>query len=171
MMTFTNSYDGSTKTQGMFGMYREVCRNGLHVATSEIGFSLKHRGNIVQLVLPEIQILIERFMDNEYYEIKKRFEVLAEKPIKNLYEYVEFVCAKTEIFKYQKSEENEEASKKAETVVENIRREAKLLGEETNAWLGYNGFNSVLFNNMKKGFNAQFNFDRELFEATMEYVN
>lgn len=171
MMTFTNSYDGSTKTQGRFGFFREVCRNGLHVATSEIGFSLKHRGNIVQLVLPEIQILIERFMDNEYYEIKKRFEVLAEKPIKNLYEYVEFVCAKTEIFKYQKSEENEEASKKAETVVENIRREAKLLGEETNAWLGYNGFNSVLFNNMKKGFNAQFNFDRELFEATMEYVN
>lgn len=171
MMTFTNSYDGSTKTQGHFGFFRKVCNNGLHVATSEIGFSLKHRGNIVQLVLPEIELLIEKFLDNEYYEIRKKFEVLAEKPIKNLYEYVEFVCAKTEIFKFQKSEENEEPSKKAESVVDIIRREARLLGEEPNAWLGYNSFNNVLFNNMKKGFNAQFNSDKELFEATMQYVN
>ena len=34
MIRFTNSYDGSNKTSGHFGYYREVCSNGLHI---EIG--------------------------------------------------------------------------------------------------------------------------------------
>ena len=37
MLRFTNSYDGSCRTSGHFGFFREVCSNGLHIAQSEIG--------------------------------------------------------------------------------------------------------------------------------------
>src|SRR5690606_24636786 len=32
MLRFINSYDGSEKTSGHFGFFREICANGLHVA-------------------------------------------------------------------------------------------------------------------------------------------
>ncbi|NNK28153.1 MAG: DUF932 domain-containing protein, partial [Flavobacteriaceae bacterium] len=35
MLRFKNSYDGSEKTSGHFGFYREVCTNGLHVSKAE----------------------------------------------------------------------------------------------------------------------------------------
>lgn len=168
MLSFTTSYDGSTKTQGHFGFYRKVCDNGLHVATSQIGFSLKHRGNIVEVVVPEIEILIQKFMDNEFYELRRKFEVLAERPITNIEDYVELVCAKTEIFQFQKSEENEDPSKNAEIVIQTIKREAKLLNETPNHWIGYNAFNGILFNKMKKGFTSQYDWDAKLFDFNME---
>lgn len=79
MLRFTNSYDGSCKTSGYFGFFREVCSNGLHTVESQIGFGVKHRGDIVEVVIPEIKAMIERFLNNEFYSIHKRFEVLAEK--------------------------------------------------------------------------------------------
>jgi hypothetical protein len=42
MLRFKNSYDGSEKTSGHFGFYREVFTNGLHVVQAEIAFSIKH---------------------------------------------------------------------------------------------------------------------------------
>ncbi|AGN89400.1 hypothetical protein [Flavobacterium phage 6H] len=39
MLRFTNSYDGSCKTSGTFGFFREVCSNGLH--TERNNFSIK----------------------------------------------------------------------------------------------------------------------------------
>lgn len=168
MISFTTSYDGSTKTQGHFGFYRKVCDNGLHVATSKVGFSLKHRGNILELVLPEINLLLEKFMDNEFYEIKRKFEVLAEKPIANLRDYVELVCKETEIFKFAKSDENPDPSKNAEMVIEVVRREAKLLGEQPNMWLLYNGFNNILHGKLKKTFTSQYDWDAKLLDFSME---
>ena len=169
MMSYTTSYDGSTKTQGHFGFFRKVCGNGLHVATSEIGFSLKRRGDLDYIVIGEVEKLIEKFMDNEFYEIKKKFEVLAETPLKDVSGYVKMVCDKTGIFQFEKSEENKEPSKMAETVIQLIKREAKQLDVEPNAWLGYNGFNSVI-HDMKKTFNAQFGWDSKLFDYNMELV-
>lgn len=40
MLRFKNSYDGSEKTSGHFGFYRQVCSNGLHVSQSEIEFAI-----------------------------------------------------------------------------------------------------------------------------------
>jgi hypothetical protein len=170
MMSFTTSYDGSTKTQGHFGFWRKVCSNGAHIATSQIGFSMKHRSDIVEVVLPEIDTLIQKFMDNEFYEIKKKFDVLAETPIKDLYGYVKMVCDETGIFQFEKSEENDTPSKKAEMVVDIIRREARLLKDEPNLFLGYNGFNQVLHNNMKKSFTNSYDFDSKIFEFNMNLV-
>ena len=168
MLSFTTSYDGSTKTQGHFGFHRKVCDNGLHVSTSEIGFSMKHKGNIAEVVLPEIDLLIQKFMDNEFFSLKRKFEVLAEAPIKNLADYVKMVCKETEIFQFAKSEENEAASINAETVIETIRREAKMLNTEPNHWLGYNSFNSLIFNKLKKSFTSSYDWDAKLFDFNLE---
>lgn len=168
MLSFTTSYDSSTRTQGHFGWHRKVCDNGLHVSHTEIGFSMKHRGNIVEVVMPEIDLLIEKFMSNEFYELKRKFEVLAEKPIKNIGDYVKLVCNKTEIFQFEKSEENESASLNAETVIETIRREAKMLGVEANHWIGYNGFNNLLHSKLKKSFGSSYEWDNKLFNYNME---
>jgi len=82
MLRFVNSYDGSCRTAGYFGFFRELCKNGLHVAHSNIGFSVKHKGDMVEVVVPEIKLMVEKFMDNEFYSLHRKFEVLAERPIK-----------------------------------------------------------------------------------------
>jgi len=170
MLSFTTSYDGSTKTQGFWGFFRTVCQNGLHVSQSEIGFSLKHTGNIVNLVMPGIDSLIVKFMDNEFYSLKRKFEVLAESPIKDLAEYVKMVCDETGIFQFEKSEENDAASKHAENVINTIRREAKLLNVEPNAWLSYNSFNAYIHSS-KKAFQTAYNLDAKLFDYHMELAS
>jgi hypothetical protein len=170
MLSFTTSYDGSTKTQGFWGFFRTVCQNGLHVSQSEIGFSLKHTGNIVNLVMPGIDSLIEKFMDNEFFSLKRKFEILAETPIKDLGEYVKMVCNETGIFQFEKSEENDAASKHAENVINTIRREAKLLNVEPNAWLSYNSFNAYIHSS-KKGFQTAYNLDAKLFDFHMELAS
>ena len=170
MLSFTTSYDGSTKTQGHFGIFRKVCNNGAHISQSEIGFSLKRRGDLEYVVIGEVEKLIQKFMDNEFYEIRKKFEVLAETPISNLKDYVKMVCHETEIFKFEKSEENESPSKTAEKVIEIMLKESKMLGESNSLWLGYNAFNQVLHNS-KKGFQAAYNWDAKLFDFHMELTN
>ena len=168
MLSFTTSYDGSTKTQGHFGFHRKVCDNGLHVSTSEIGFSMKHRGNIIEVVIPEIALLIEKFKNNEMYELKRKFEILAETPITNIGDYVRMVCKETEIFQFEKSEENEAASINAETVIDTIRRESKMLNADSSLWLGYNAFNNLLHGKMKKSFTSAYATDSKLFDFHME---
>jgi hypothetical protein len=168
MLSFTTSYDGSTKTQGRFGFFRKVCNNGLFTTTSEIGFSIKRRGDLEYIVIGEVEKLIQKFMDNEFFEIKKKFEVLAETPILDLSKYVKMVCNETNIFQFEKSKENESPSKTAETVISLIKYEAKLLNTESNLFLGYNAFNNVLHNKMKKTFNSQYDCDVKLFNHHME---
>lgn len=118
MLRFTNSYDGSCKTSGHFGFFREVCSNGLHVAHSKIGFSVKHRGNIAQVVLPEITDLVTRFMDNEFYSIHQKFEVLAEKPIKNLNDFVKVTAEHFKLFQFECSDKNPNPSLNARLVLD-----------------------------------------------------
>lgn len=168
MLSFSTSYDGSTKTQGHFGFHRKVCDNGLHTTVSEIGFSMKHRGNIEQVVLPEISTLIEKFKVNEMYELKRKFEVLAESPITDLAKYVKLVCADTKIFQFEKSEENPAASLNAEIVIATIRREAGIIGAEPNLWLGYNAFNNIIHSKMKKNFTSLYELDSKLFDYNLE---
>ena len=77
MLRFVNSYDGSCKTSGNFGYFRQVCTNGLHVAETKMSFSVKHKGSICEFVLPEIQSLVNEFMKNEKYvdHIKSHYKL------------------------------------------------------------------------------------------------
>lgn len=168
MIRFTNSYDSSCKTTGSFGFYREVCSNGLHIAETEVGFSLKHKGQMAELVLPKIDELIAQFMSNEYYEIKRKFEVLAESPIYDLEDFVRITAEELDLFSFETSEKNPEPSKKARAIIETIEREANLLGEKPNMWLGYNAFNEYVHGQNLRNFEVKKKLDTKIFDFLVE---
>lgn len=167
MLRFVNSYDGSCKTSGSFGFFRKVCENGLHVARTNVGFSVKHRGAIVELVLPEISSLVGQFMSNEFYELSRKFEVLAERPIDNLEGFVKVTADHFKLFKYEMSEKNLLPSLNARTVIETIRRESEMLNVEPNMWLGYNAFNEILHGKLQKNFTQQAELDSKIFDYVL----
>ena len=168
MLRFTNSYDGSTRTSGHFGFYRKICDNGLHIANSQIGFNIKHRGEIAEIVMPNIKYLIAKFMNNEYFELKRKFEVLAEKPITNIEDYVKLTCEDLKLFMFESSEKNPSPSLNARTVIEIINRECSQLNTTPNLWIGYNAFNEVIHDKLKKSFQNQRDTDSKLFNYTLQ---
>ena len=170
MLRFINSYDGSSKTSGHFGFFREVCSNGLHVAHSQIGFSVRHCGKIAELVLPEIGNLVSKFMDNEFYSLHKKFEVLAERPITDLSDFVKFTAEDLKLFKFESSEKNPDPSLNARLVMDTIRKESNLLGTDPTLWLGYNAFNELLHGKLKKPFDKQKQLDKQLFDRILEFA-
>lgn len=164
MLRFTNSYDGSCKTSGHFGFFRQICSNGLHVSNTQVGFSVKHRGNIVDVVIPEVNELIKKFFDNEFYTLRKKFEVMAERPITDLEGFVKLTAEKLNLFKFASSDKNPMPSLNARTVIETIQKESQILGTEPNMWLGYNAFNELLHGKLKKTFEQQKNLDAKLMD-------
>ena len=168
MLRFTNAYDGSERTAGHFGFYRKICSNGLHVAQTEIGFSIKHHKNAVQLIMPELQGLFRRFLDNEFYSISGRFHQIMTVELLDTKDFVREVLERTQLFRYECSDTNDAPSKKARAVLEILDAEALQLGSTPNLWLGYNAFNAVLHRNLKKGFTKQQLLDRQLFETVYE---
>jgi hypothetical protein len=154
MLRFVNSYDGSCKTSGSFGFFRKVCFNGLHIAHTKIGFSIKHKGDICEVVMPEINTLVKTFMDNEFYEIRRKFEVLAERPIKNIAKFVKVQADHFKLFQFESSEKNPAPSLNARTVIETA----------PNMWIGYNAFNELLHGKLKKTFTQQAEIDSRIFE-------
>jgi hypothetical protein len=169
MLRFINSYDGKERTAGHLGFYREVCSNGLHVLKSRIGFSVKHRGNIVEVVLPEISSIVKNFMSNEFYDLQRKFNVLAERPIKDLEDFVKVTAENFKLFQFECSEKNPGPSLNARTVIETIERESRLLHTDPTLWIGYNAFNDLLHGKLKKTFGAQERLDANLFEAILSY--
>jgi len=165
MLRFTNSYDGSCKTAGHFGFFREVCSNGLHVLKTDIGFGVKHRGNIAEIVLPEISTLVKKFFDNDFYSLQRKFEVLAETPITDLKQWVKLTADQLKLFQFEASKENKEPSLNARLIIDTINKEADLLKVSPNFWLGYNAFNEVLHGKLKKTFSQQRALDAKLFET------
>jgi len=99
MLRFVNSYDGSSKTSGNFGYFRQVCTNGLHVAETKMSFSVKHKGSICEFVLPEIDILVREFISNEFYTLKPKAEFLSGAIISDVQKFVKDVCKDTAVFK------------------------------------------------------------------------
>lgn len=168
MLRFTNSYDGSVKTSGHFGFFREVCANGLHVAHSKIGFSVKHKGNIVQVVLPEIRMMVDAFLDNEFYSLHRKFEVLAERPIKNLQDFVKVTAETFKLFKYESSDKNPAPSRNARIVMDTIIRDMQMSGHQPNLWTGYNAFNALLHKKLKRSFQVQKSIDEKIFSHLVE---
>lgn len=171
MLRFTNSYDGSCKTSGTFGFFREVCSNGLHTAKTGVGFSLRHSGNIQQVVLPAITDTIYNFLDNEFYEVRRKFEVLADFTIADPAEIVKRIADETKLFKFESSDKNPLPCLNARTILETIEREQKIFKEDVNAWNVYNAFNELLHNKLRKTFDQQQKTDMQLFNAVLELVN
>ena len=167
MLRFVNSYDGSCKTSGSFGYFREVCTNGLHVSESNIGFSVKHRGEICEFVMPEIRLLAQKFIDNEFYTLSRKFEVLAEQAVRDLQGFVKLAVDKTKMFKFEASDKNLAPSLNANLIIEGVQREARLLGEQPNKWLVYNAMNELLHTKLKKTFEQQKNQDVNIFETIL----
>lgn len=164
MLRFVNSYDGSNKIQGSFAIYRQVCTNGLMAHKTLINFSVKHRGAVTDIVMPQLDILVSEFLNNEFYNYVKRFEVLAEKQVTDLNGFVKLIATKSKLFKFESSEKNPLPSINARTVIETVQREANLLGTTPNSWLVYNAFNELLHTKLKKSFEQQANIDANLFE-------
>jgi len=164
MLRFTNSYDGSCKTSGHFGFFREVCSNGLHVAQSKVGFSIKHKGNIVQVVIPEIRSLVAQFMNNEFYSIHRKFEVLAERPIDNLENFVKVTAEHFKLFKFESSDSNPSPSLNARRVIETIQVESRFLNSIPTMWHGFNAFNELIHGKLKKSFGSRQHLDERMFE-------
>lgn len=172
MIRVVNSYDGSSQTEGHFGFFRQICSNGLHVAQTQLNFKLRHRGNIVELTMPKIEELIVAFMDNEFYSIQKKFQVLSETPITDLEGFVKYTLGKTGLLKYQKSEKNpDEPSIGAQFIIDTVKREAEAVNSEPNLWLGYNAFNEFIHTQNEKVFPLQEQADRYMFDAIMQQIN
>lgn len=167
MLRFTNSYDGSTKTSGNFGFFREICENGLHIGEAIQAFSIKHIGDMQSFILPQIQKTINHFYNNEYYELKRKFNVLAETPITDLTEFVSFITKENNLFKFEKSDKNPLPSMLAQNVIDIIKDEALLLSTPPNLWHGYNAFNEVIHTKMKKSFDQQRKADTQVFNSIL----
>jgi hypothetical protein len=136
----------------------------LHVAQSQIGFSVKHTGLINAIVLPRINGMIDKFMNNEFYQLTRKFEALSESKIYNVDAVIKEIAERTKLFKYEKSDLNPEPSLNARLVAEVIERESQLLNEVPNKWLVYNAFNELTHDKLKKTFDAQKKIDNHLFE-------
>jgi hypothetical protein len=171
MLRFVNSYDGSCKTSGSFGYFRQVCTNGLHVAETKMSFAVKHKGSICEFVLPEIDMLVNEFINNEYYTLKPKAEFLSGAIITDVQKFIKDVCKDTAIFKYEKSDKNPEPSLNANIVADSILAEAKFLDIEPNFWLGYNAFNEILHTKFAKSFEVQKTLDGKVFDSIYAMAN
>lgn len=169
MLRFTNSYDGSCRTSGRFGFYREVCSNGLHVAHAQIGFSIKHRGDMLRVVIPEIRALVNKFMDNEFYTLTRKFETMSETEIHDIPEIVKGIAEQSGLFKFEKSDLNPDPSLNAQLVMQVIEREQALLNEVPNKWLVYNAFNELIHGKLKMTFEAQRKADAKILQLVEAY--
>lgn len=167
MLRFTNSYDGSNKTSGSFGMYRKVCDNGLCIAQTQIGFSVKHTGSIAEIVLPKLGDLVNKFMDNEFYSLKSKFDILAEARVLNVEKYVQDINKKLGLIKYEASDKNPAPSLNARFILDVVNRETKELNVRPNKWIVYNAFNELLHSKLQKTFDQQKQIDEKLFELML----
>ena len=82
--------------------------------------------------------------------------------------FIKTVLEEVKLFRYECSDKNSNPSKKSREVLEILSTEAIALNEKQNLWLGYNAFNSVLHNILKKGFSQQEKLDKLLFETIYE---
>lgn len=167
LLRFTNAYDSSVKTNGYFGFFRKICSNGLHVAKTEVEFSIKHTKGNLSIVLPSIERLMLKFKENEYFELKEKFEVLAETPVDDVKLYVKYIADQTGLFKFEASEKNPEPSSNARRVLETIAKESQNLDTEANRWIVYNAFNELLHGKMKKTFDVQRRLDSRILDVVM----
>jgi len=170
LFRFTNSYDGTCKTHGSFGLFRQVCSNGLHIAVSEIEFNFKHTKNNAAVMMPRIDELIKHYLETEYYELNKKINRLSEVVIDPVM-FTKDLCERSKLFSYEKNKRNTEVSDYANHVIHTIFSESAILEVQPSAWLGYNAFNEVLHNQLNYTFNVKQEKDADLFSIVYsDYV-
>jgi len=118
--------------------------------------------------MPRLSNLFDKFLDNEFYTITKKFDKMKDFKIIDSPAFVKAILDKTKLFRYERSDKNSDPSQRSREVIEILNYEALLLNEEPNLWLGYNAFNSILHNTLKKGFGQQERLDKKLFEEIYE---
>jgi hypothetical protein len=143
-----NSYDGNLKTAAFVSFFRQVCSNGLHALRNELAFSLKHRSNIVELSFPSLTTMLNTYRKSEGINVIRRFEVLAESPVNTLdvQDIIKKITEQTNIFKFEKSDKNEDMSINAKFVYDVVNRETTHFNIKPNAWIIYNAFNEWIHN-------------------------
>jgi hypothetical protein len=166
-LRFINSYDGSEKTCGTIGFFRKVCQNGMHLnVDTKIGFSIKHTGNMTSLVMPNLQHILHRFMDNDFFAVKRKFEVMCER--KASAKEIEEIVRLSKIWMWEKSVKNDEPSLNSRNAIDIMEFEAIELGVEPNLFMAYNAVQNVLHNKLKKSFSQQSEIDKRLFQTAFE---
>ncbi len=110
-------------------------------------------------------------MDNEFYSLHRKFEVMAETPLTDLKGFVKFMADRTKLFTYESSEKNPAPSLNARLILETIQNESQQIGMAPNLWLGYNAFNELLHGKLKKTFEQQKSIDSNIFESVLEMAN
>lgn len=172
MIRLVNSYDGSAKTAGYLGFFRKVCNNGLHMATTQLEFRVKHTKNSMALFIPNIEDLVKRFLDNEVYSIKNKIEKMKTHFIgeKQIYEWIEQLSKEEKVFKFEKSDENPEPSLNATIIHDIVVRDANATGVEPNAWLVYSAFNELIHGKLNKRFTDQKELDTRVFNNVSNLV-
>lgn len=172
MIRLTNSYDSSLKTAGYIGFFRKVCNNGLHMASTQLEFNVKHTKGNMELFIPNIEAIVKRFLDNEMYTIKEKIDKMKEHFIneKDLHNHIQQVVETTKAFRYDKSDKNTAPSLNSELVHGIILRDAESTNVEPNAWLLYSGFNELIHGKLQKNFTDQKALDTNVFNAVTEMV-
>jgi hypothetical protein len=95
---------------------------------------------------------------------------MAEVEIIDNEKFVRDVLEITKLFKYECSDKNPNPSKKAIEVLEILHNEPCPAYPTSNLWLGYNAFNWILHNTLKKSFSQQEKLDKLLFHEIYAMV-
>lgn len=189
MIRLTNSYDGSLKTAGYLGFFRKICHNGMHMTTTQLEFKVKHTKGKMNLFIPNIEQLVQRFLSNEMFFIQDKIQKMKthfidekqiESWIKELAKQDRVWADNSEenfLMRLRKAEESgKDISKVAPAkespnieIVKNILiRDAETTGAEPNAWLLYSAFNEFIHSNTSQVFTNQKELDTRVFNSVAE---
>ncbi len=116
------------------------------------------------MILPKLDMLFEQFLSNEYYEITRKFRKLEAIELIDTKVFVKELLEKTKLFRYECSDKNDAPSKKSREVLDLINEEGNNHNTTPTLWDGYNAFNWMLHNTLKKTFSQQERLDKLLFE-------
>jgi len=162
MLSFYNSYDSSSRTTGTFALFRQVCSNGMHIATSEVNFSLKHRGLAAELVMPRVEVLINTFLATEYRQIQQKALMLADRKVTNIDKLVKDICENTKVFTFATA--NGDLTNASKEVMRRAIDEADLLNTDMSEWLVYNAVNEVIHETKHRNFEVANDKDFRVFD-------
>ena len=171
MLRFTNSYDGSLRASGSYGFFRKVCSNGLHIATTKFAFHLKHHTKAIDIIQPTLKKMVRDFIDNEFYTVRRKFEVMWDCKVDKLQDAVRDICHTTKVFQYEASATNPSPSLNARRVMDIAVAEAAELNTDINQWIVYNAFNNLIHNHTQKSLAAQAQFDRTIYKSMTSNIN
>jgi len=171
MLRFTNSYDGSLRASGSYGFFRKVCSNGLHIANTKFAFHLKHHTKAMGIIQPTLKNIVKQFIDNEFYTVRRKFEVMWDCKVDKLQDAVRDICHRTKVFQYEASATNLSPSANAHRVMEIATAEAVELNTDMNQWIVYNAFNNFVHNHTKKSLGGQASYDRHVFESMTSNIH